>query len=416
MRIPLTVKSIGLSLVMCTLSIGARAQYDHVHLGLNESLSYAEVFERAIENTPEILEKEVRYQQARDYARNGSNLLSGRPSLQLNYYDDGVLENNGMKELEYGIQLPLWRPGERRQAQALGRSYQSQAEAWEDYLQLFVTGRVRTVLMDLREAGLLLDLETQATANTEELVRVSTLLYEAGEIAELDLMRSQSLLLEQRRDELRAQERLVDAEREYNVLTGLTFRPVLAYEENLVETEEITADHPELRFLQSGVALAEAAVGQSALNARGSPTLSVGTRSEKGSRFQDSIDSLGISLTIPFGGQSYVDSRTSSARRDLVDAQVLVRNTWRRLNRDLHEVEHGLYINGESLPLAREEAELGERRWEMALTAFEQGELNLSEVVIALRQSLEGMQSLQELELERERLIIEYNQISGVLP
>ena len=146
--------------------------------------------------------------------------------------------------------------------------------------------------------------------------------------------------------------------RTYETLTGLDIRPAKAYTEELTSQQEIEDSHPQLQYLRSSVNLAEASVKQSENSAKGNPTITIGSRRERGHRFQNSISSVGIQLSIPFGGGSFVSAQSSSARRAKVDAEVSFQNSFIQLNAALHEVEHDLFIVGEEEPLRQSQMDL----------------------------------------------------------
>jgi len=312
--------------------------------------------------------------------------------------------------------MPLWRPGQRRDTRALGEGYVTQVEQWKQLLSWVVAGRVRNVLAALAEAELGITLQNQVVADARRLRDVTLTLFEAGEVARLELMQAETLLVESQADLLQAEAAMVDAERTYEFLTALTMRPAKAYSEELTSQEEIENSHPQLQYLRSSVNLADANVKQSENTARGNPTITIGSRRERGDRFQNSISSVGIQLSIPFGGASFVSAQSSSARRAKVDAEVSFQNSFIQLNAALHEVEHSLFIVAEEEPLRRSQMDLSSQRYNMALTAFELGETTLAEVVIAQQQAQESDRTLRLLLLEKQRLITEFNQIIGVLP
>ncbi len=401
----------------CDLLFAQQEVHDlHEPLQTSEALTFTEVMENTWMHAPEYLEYTVRQEQADNYSASGRSWVSGRPSLALSYNNDSRLDNVGLRELEYGIQLPLWRPGERHNASVLGESFQQQLGEWQVSLRLVLAGKVRAVLADIQEAETLLRLEQEATAQARQLVAVTNTLFDAGEVARLDVMQVESLLLAQRKRELDADAMYVDAERSYTVLTGLQVRPASPHRESRTADIGITAAHPLLRYLQTEVDLAEANIQQSTTTAKGNPLLTVGSRRERSDRFQPYTDSVGVSLTVPFGGKALVASRSSSARRDKVDAEVEYLNTQRNLDMALHEVEHELFITSEMLPLVTEQAALAESSWQMAETAFAQGEITLVQVMLALQQARTAARELELLQLTQQRLVTEFNQISGVLP
>jgi cobalt-zinc-cadmium efflux system outer membrane protein len=392
------------------------AQPDHAPLNLSDTLTFNDIYASALQQAPEAMETSVRENQAVDFRRVGGSLIAGQPGLQMSYYDDGLLDDIGLQEFEYGVQVPLWRPGQKRDASQLGKSYEVQVEHWKNALVWTVGGRVRQVLGEIATAEADLVLQERAVADAERLREVTSTLFNAGEVARLELMQSESLLVEKQADLLQAQAAMVDAERTYTIITGLLERPAVTLTESLTNEEDIQETHPWLQYLRSNVDLAGALVKQSEHSARGNPTLTLGTRQERPDRFQDSISSVALQLSIPFGGKNFVSSRSSSARRDKVDAEVAWQNAWIELNRQLHEVEHDLFIMDQEEPLRRTQAELSRERFDMALTAFSLGEVTLAQVVIAQQDAQESDRALQMLLADRQRQITQFNQLIGVMP
>ena len=391
-------------------------QAGHEPLETSATLSFTEIYTQALNNAPETLERDIRQQQADSYEAIADNWITQRPSLVMSYLDDNLLGNIGQREFDYAIQLQLRRPSERNSSRLLSNSYQEQTSAWDLALQHYIAGRVRNILADITEAEARLALEQEATRNTEELLNITTTLFNAGELPRLDVMQVETLLLNQRQLVMETEAMLIDAERNYEVLTGIRVRPDYLYTESLTELDDIDASHPQLVILQSEINLAEANVLMSEASARGAPILSLGTSHQRADVFQPSNDSIALSLSIPFGAPNIVASQTSAARRRKVDAEVLYQNTFRQLDLTLHEVEHDLFLATEAIVLAEEKSELSEQRWEMSRTAFSQGEITMAQVIQALQEFMEAQKQSQLLLLRKERLITEFNQTIGVMP
>lgn len=416
-KTPLFVAAICLVLTLPPFVLAAEpGGHGHEPLGKSETLTFDAIFRQALEHSPESLGTEAQRQQAESHQALGRSWTAGRPSFELNYIDDTAIDKSGLREMEAGIQVPLWRPGERRDARQSGQAYGAAADAWEKYLKLTVAGRLRASLMAIDKAETVLRLERQATREAGQLLETTRSLFDAGSLPRLDVLQAENLLLNQRQVEMRAEAGLVDAEREYSVLTGLKVRPVRPYEERRFPGEEVPPTHPALEYLRSQVAVAEAAVQRSIREAKGSPTLTVGMRRERSSAAGPEVDSVGLGLSIPFGGGAFVSTAASDARRQQVDAEVRWRQARRELNRQLHEVEHELLLTADSLKLSAEQVNLGRQRYEMARTAFEAGESTLTEVLRALREYRNSEKELQTLQVRQRALITEYNQTIGVLP
>ncbi|PCJ42661.1 MAG: hypothetical protein COA71_03920 [SAR86 cluster bacterium] len=402
-----------LLLLSAPFSYGQQA--GHEPLEKIATLSFNDIFISALNNAPEILERDVRRQQADSYAAIAGNWITNRPNFVIGYLDDALLGDIGQREIEYAIQLQLKRPGEFNNGRLLSESYQEQTSAWEQALQHYISGRVKSILADIAEAEALLSLELQATLNAGELLNITSILFAAGELARLDVMQAESLLLNQIQIELETEAMLVDAERAYETLTGLHSRPDYLYTEILTDEEDIRTTHPQLVYLQSGINLAAVNIQVSEAEARGAPIVSLGGRRQRADVFQNSNNSIALSLSIPFGANNIVASKVSSARREKVDAEVLYQNTLRELNLALHEVEHELFLTGEAMTIAEELSQLSEQRWQMSQTAFTQGEITLAQIIQSLQQRLSAQKQSQLLFLKRERLITEFNQTIGVM-
>lgn len=410
-------------LLLCSLLLPAASAWaqhevhpDHTPIARVPTLDFAAVLQAALEQAPRSLEAPVRRDQAAAWQAAGDSWLAGRPSLVYNLYDDRPLDNRGQQEYEWGLQLPLRRLGEMDATRQQGEQYAQLTESWQLGLRWQLAGEVRQRLADLQQAEQALQLEQEASTVAQEVRDVTQRLLDAGAVAQLDLLQAEGLLLTQRKQLLDAEAALVDAEREYAVLTGLTQRPAEPHRETLSMLDEVPDAHPWLRYLQGEVAVAAGNVRQNEISNKGSPQLTLGTRRERGNAATPFTDTVAISLSVPLGGKSYVNAQTSAARLQQADAEVQLHAARRELQRAMHEAEHALYVTQQALPLARQQAELGEQRSAMARAAFAAGELSLLQVLPAVQEALAARRALLQLELQEQRQITEYNQFVGVLP
>lgn len=389
---------------------------DHAPLARVDTLAFDDLLAAALQHDPSALETPVRAQQAKDYVAAGASWIAGPPQLVYNGYHDGPLDSAGQREFQYGVQLPMRRPGEFRDAREQGARYEQQVTAWESSLRWQLAGSLRMALAAIETAETQLHLQEQAVATASSVHDATQRLFDAGAVARLDVLQAENLLLTEQQALLQAEAALVDSEREYVVLTGLQERPAAAHREQLTALEDINEQHPLLGYLQSEVAVAASNVRQNEISNKGNPQLMVGTRRERGDRFAPWIDTVAVSVSIPVGGKSFVSSRTSSARREQADAEVQVLGTRRELQRSLHEAEHELYVTRLALPLAEQQSQLGQQRSTMARSAFEAGETNLTQVLLAVQEAARAQREYSLLLLQEQHLITEYNHFAGVLP
>ena len=96
-------------------------EIDHIHLSKSEALQFDAILEQAMLQSPAYREISARSEEVKNHQGVGQSWIAGRPSAELDYLDDRSLTNLGQTELTYGVALPLWRPGERKDMQVRHR-------------------------------------------------------------------------------------------------------------------------------------------------------------------------------------------------------------------------------------------------------------------------------------------------------
>lgn len=409
----------GLMLGMLGLITSTAAQPvqpGHEPLSLSESLAPESVYRAALEHAPEQLLTAIREQQGQEYRDLSERWFPGVPRWHLDLFDDAVLDDIGARELEVGVEVDLWLPGERGQARTMALAQENRQLAWRDHLRLLVAGRLRSIMADIGMADAMLEAERRALAEAERLLDTTRTLHQAGAVPEMDVLQAEGVVLQQRRAVAQAEAGLVDAEYGYRVLTDLEVRPTAGFQEQAATLQSVPDDHPWLRYLSSEVEIERAGVERVRRQARGSPTMSVGMRRDRGDAFQPYNDSLALSFSVPVGGGPAVSSTVSDAESRRVESEVTLLSARRELMRQLHEVQHEMEVTEEALALGAEQLELDRRRYRMAQVAFESGETDLLRAVSALRALQATEQQYQALQLRQQALVSDYNQIIGVLP
>ncbi len=413
---PLLLLSLALSLFF-PFSLQAETEYpEHSLLESSETLSYPEVFRAAAERALELPLTAAYEDRARAQQNFANDWIANRPRMKASYWDDQYGDNQGLRELEAGLEVDLWRWGQRRDNSLLGEYYQRTSISWHDYLALKVAGEVRQALHELASTDIQFDQAKQALADTGELLKVSETLFATGAIPKASVMQSRGLVLQAQQRLLDVEASRVDAQRNYNVITGLTQRPATSFTEQLSPQTEITAAHPLLGFLQDQLDSQHTQAKVIRHDNAGSPSLFMGMRRERGSGSEANIDSLGIAISVPFGGGDYISAKTSAANLAATETEVQFQQAYRQLRQQLHEIEHQLESTRHGLALSEQRRDLHRQHWQMAKKAFSLGESDILPAMQALQQYRESRLHYQLTELSYQRLISEFNQIIGVLP
>ncbi|WP_455218837.1 TolC family protein, partial [Kaarinaea lacus] len=159
------------------------------------------------------------------------SLLPGPPSLDISVKSDQVGSDEGYREYEAGIELPLWRIGQRGTEQQLASISQSLLLQSEASLRLIVAGKVRELMWNaslLKNDEILAEKEKQTAETLEQNVSRRV---ELGELARTDLLLAQTHTLHKKSALVQAEADLRTALNDYHLITGYTQLPRQRFEQ-----------------------------------------------------------------------------------------------------------------------------------------------------------------------------------------
>ena len=401
------------------LAVGQSLPHAHSELFRSDEITFDMMVSAAMQQSSESLLLASKRNQADAYAGASDGILPGQYTWRAQVFDDGATENQGIRETEMGIDIGLWRRGERNAARMLSTSYGKRVELFDRYLLWLSSGRVRQALAALNDADNVLTGEQEIAENLKAIEDVVLAMLTEGAVAEAELLRVQAEVLDQELRILDAEAALVDAERNYQMVTGLAIRPL----ENLVEPLphfgnefsqlEVAEDHPLLQMLRQEVEVFKGGAERIRFNARNRTTISVGVRREEIGAMAPNTDTLSIGISIPLGGMRQSRPLVEDALGVAADAEVSLHQAQRSLQSSLHEAAHELDVITEALSVNSRRKALAERRVAMTLAAFDEGEASLEDV-LRVRRALSSIdRELNSLEAEKFRRIGEFRQAQG---
>jgi cobalt-zinc-cadmium efflux system outer membrane protein len=401
------------------MTLGQSEVHTHEELARSDELTFDILVSAAMEQSSEMLSLASIKNQAEAYADASDGILPGQYTWRALVFDDGATDKRGIRETEMGIDIGLWRRGEKSAAKLLSASYGNRVDVFDRYLRWLSSGRVRQALAELGDADNAFAGEQEITENLNAIVDVVSALLSEGAVAEADLLRVQAEVLDQEIRVLDAQAALVDAERNYQLITGLALRPST----NLVEPVpylgredshlDVARDHPLLQMLNQKVEISKGGAERIRFNARNRTTVSVGVRREEAGAMVPNTDTVSIGISVPLGGKRQSRPQVEDALSVAADAELSLHQARRSLQSSLHEAAHQLSVITEALSLNSRRKTLAERRVAMTLAAFEEGEVNLEEV-LRVRRALSSIdREINSLEAEKIRRVGEYRQAQG---
>lgn len=389
---------------------------DHVdRLIFDNKLRFQQLIDKTLENYPQTAVLKAVDEQAAALSRRGDQWLAGPVTLSASYTDDRPIKERGFYEVETGVNFPVWKWGQRDAGQSVAEQARIQVTARQRVIRFQVAGLVRRSLWDLVLREHRRKLAKQVLDVSGRLVKTVTRRVELGDLARADLLLAQSDHLEKRSHLIEAEAELMHARKRYQTITQLNRAPAF-FEEKLSAKREISEEHPALVFSQIKVQRQRAELGWLKSSGAGQPSIGFGSRLEKGGRGQQRVDSLGVSVSVPFGGGAHAAPEISAANLILSEA-IAERNTlFRKLEQDLHEAKHALEVDRAALTIADQRKALAEEYLRISQLQFNTGETSLFDLLKISAAAQATLRAAGERSLLLKRDIAFYNQTVGVLP
>ncbi|MGD8619092.1 MAG: TolC family protein, partial [Gammaproteobacteria bacterium] len=112
-----------------------------------------------------------------------SSLLAADPSLFLHHESDVVASDDGYRNWQGGVEMPLWLPGQRDLYRRVADATEEEATAIQRLQHWRMAGKVRELLWSLSIAAAKLDLAEQALASARKLQADVEKRVSSGELA-----------------------------------------------------------------------------------------------------------------------------------------------------------------------------------------------------------------------------------------
>lgn len=378
-------------------------------------LTLAGVLEQTWRRNPALPVFQARLEEADALRTQADSLFAADPAFSLRHNNSGLGSRNGLSEWEWGLEMPIWLPGQQTARRQVAEQDRQGVAAAQQALRLAIAGTVREALWQialLRNHATLAHREWQTAHQLEQDVARRVQLGDLPE-SDLNLARQETL---RRRDDYRSA--AVDLRQQfdrYRTLTGLDSIPA-DYRETESQQQGISDRHPALAETMAQVDAAQARVDQARHERRGNPTLTLGTRHERALSGEDYESSVGVIVRVPLGLRSQSAPAQASARLELARARQQRDERKRQLAIGLQQAARALQTTREALQLAEQENRLAVRNLELGRKSFALGESDLFTLLRVQTQAFDAEQKLQRRQIELQFDIASYNQALGVLP
>jgi len=378
-------------------------------------LTLADVVKTTFQRNPTLQVLQARMDEAAAIRRQADSLIAGDAALQVRHNTGQVGNVEGLREWEWGVELPLWLPGQRDARRDVADKRQRSATLSERALRLTIAGRVRELLWTLRRDRNRSLLAREAWQSARGLENDVERRVQAGELARLDLVLARQETLDRQDTYLQARAALQQYYHRYRILTGLDRIPAVV-REPLSAARGVDAGHPALASTMADVAAEQAARDRAKTERRDNPTLFVGTRHERANATAAFENTLGISLRVPFGLPSQSAPRVAAAETSLAESRMQRDLMKRRLDMALQQASDELASTRATLAVVRDQADLARENLKLIQRSFDLGESDLFQFLQVQARAFRAELKLRQSEIALQADIARYNQAVGIIP
>ena len=320
-----------LSISSCFAYEDTIENYDDL-ISTSQSLSLAKVIDLTLEKHPDIQLTSALEQEANALQQRGNSWLAEATNISLQYFDDIPGDDNGYREFEAELELPLWNWGQRSAGQAVAEHAKKTVSKQSTALKLKIAGLVRKVLWNIALKNNYYEQTKSTLTIAEKLQAKIKRRVDLGDLPGSDLLLAKSESLQARSLLAKAKAEMIIAAKNYSNLTQLSTIPV-KFGEALSTIKEINKNHPYLLVINAEIQRKQAELNWVKSAGSGQTNFSIGGKTERDDKNSDDIESMSIGISIPFGGSAHLAPEIATANIQLTAAIVQRDQLFRKLEK-----------------------------------------------------------------------------------
>ena len=340
------------------------------------------------------------------------------PSLELSAKTDRYTRNEGVREYEAGMAIPLWLPGERSRAHASASSDVSAVDARLLASQWRLAAEVREAYWAYQRASSEQQVAQQRLANAKQLAQDVMRRVRAGDLARSDSHQADGTVAAAEAALAEANISRIQAATAWRALTGLqepAVEPSSGSESRPAET--LTEDlHPVLRDLASKADVARTQRELAGVQTRSNPELTVGAVRERDGLGEHYGRSVMVGIRVPLGRSSSADSKVAAASADLVEAESQLTLEAQRVRMQVDAASAALRALEAVRTSAERRAVLARESRGFFEKSFRLGESDLPTRLRAELEAFEAERQAARSRLDVDAAVSKLRQALGLLP
>jgi outer membrane protein, heavy metal efflux system len=355
---------------------------------------------------------------AADAALNASRRWTpDAPALEVTAKTDRFTRNDGSREYDATVAIPLWLPGERSRVQSAAKADASAVNARLEAARWKLAEQVRAAFWEHARAALEAHLAKERLRNAQQLAADVAKRMKAGDLARADGHQAEGAVASAEATAVEAQAAAMKASRRWQTLTGLG--PLQGGEleaEAMPGQLEPAASHPELNELTTRAEVARRQRELAGVQTRSNPELTVGAARERGTFGERYGQSVIVGVRIPLGRSSGSDARAATAGAEQLEAETALTLARQRLEGDIAAARDDVRAQQAASEAADRRARLARESRGFFEKSFRLGETDLPTRLRVDLEAFEAERQAARARIELSAAISALRQALGLLP
>ena len=388
-------------------------------------LSLRQAFEAAWARQPEAMGLQARRDAARAQQRAAKAWTPEPAALELSNKTDRLGSNQGAREFEVGVAVPLWLPGERSSSAALADAEGAATESRATAAQLRVAATVREAWWQWQRARIEVGTARDQLENARLIAADVARRTMAGDLARADQHQADGAVAGAEASMAQAETGLAAARQHLRALAGVApassgaamteLGNVLAEPAPDAAAAELES-HAALQELKDRAAVAQRSVELTATQSRANPELTLATTRDRGARGDASQQTITLGIRIPFGAGPRSDARSANARAETMEIQAQLALERERLTAEREAARVRVESSRTQLMAAERRAQLARESRGFFDKSFRLGETDLPTRLRIEAEAAEAERQAARTRIELAAAISAWRQALGLLP
>lgn len=386
------------------------------------STTLAQAIEAALQRLPEAAAADLRRESARASKRLAQSWTPEPASIEASTRTDRLTRNDGARELEVGVAVPLWLPGERQRTEALADVELLAVDSRLAAARWRMAGQVRDAwwALQLAQQDVLAarDRVDSAVALAADVARR----LRAGDLARADQNQAEAAAAAAQAEWSNSVAARAQAAAALRALTGTdapaggSAEVAAAGEDTPAPEQQLTPDHPALRELSDKVSSLSRTVELARVQTRGNPELTLLTTRDRGAAGERFGQTVSLGIRIPLGSNDRSRARAAAAGGDLAEAQAGLRAAQERVLAEAQSSRARLDASRALLAAAERRAQLALQTRGFIDKAFRLGETDLPTRLRVEAEASEAQRQSARARIQVAAAVSAWRQALGLLP